>query len=109
MPVALARKVKDKSTCVISASFADAAGNPVAPSSIVWTMTNGAGVVVNGRSAVVVTVPAASIDIVLGANDTDFADGEARMIVFDAVYSSTEGDDLPLRGAVSFRIEDLRG
>lgn len=108
MAVSLVLRAEDKSTYVVSVSFYDAAEDAVVPSSVKWTMTNGAGDVVNSRSAVVAT-PAATIDILLGAEDTDYADGEARMIVVDAVYSSTEGSDLPLRGAVSFRIEDLRG
>ena len=109
MSVALSMKVPDKSTCVVSASFFDSAGNPATPTSLTWTMTNGAGSVVNGRSAVLVAAPSTSVDIVLGADDTDHEDGERRIIVFDAIYNSTEGNDLPLRGAASFRIEDLRG
>ena len=106
--VSLPTRAQDRSTFVVSISFYDAAGDSVVPTSVTWTMTNGAATVINSRSAVVVA-PAATINLVLGADDTDYAGGEARMVVVDAVYTSTEGADLPLRGAVSFRIEDVRG
>ena len=106
--VSLPTRAADKSTYVVSISFYDAAGDSVVPTSVAWTMTNGAGTVINSRSAVV-AVPAATIDLLLGADDTDYEDGPARLIVVDAVYTSTEGSDLPLRGSVIFRIEDVRG
>lgn len=99
----------DESTYVVNCAFEDENGLPALPNAITWTLTNDAGVVINSRQDVVVAVPAASVDIVLAGQDLDYADGPARIMVIDATYDSSLGDDLPLRESIRFLIEDLVG
>jgi len=108
MPISLKAGI-DQNTRVVTVSFYDIAGDSVVPTSIVWTMTNGAGTVVNSRSAVVVATPATSVDLLLGEDDMAYSDGPVRRILVEAVYDSTEGTDLPLRDVLTFPIRDLRG
>jgi len=97
----------DGSTYVVTAAFADAAGTAVIPDSIKWTLSNGEGTVIGDRTDVAIAVPAASVDIVLSGADLDYDDGPWRVMIIEAVYDSTEGDDLPLKAGCLFRLDDL--
>jgi hypothetical protein len=94
----------DKSTYVVTAVFADSTGAAVTPTEITWTLTNTHGEVVNSRSEVPVTVPASTVSITLYGADLDKQYGNKRRFLIEAVYDSTDGDNLPLRGAVAFAI-----
>lgn len=107
MATTLTTNAIDGSTYVVTAAFTDAAGSAVVPDSITWTLSDGAGNVVNSRTAVAVAVPAASNDIVLSGADLDYDDGAERVLTVEAVYDSDEGDDLPLKAECHFRVDDL--
>ena len=109
MPTTLAIRAFDESTYVVNCSFKDEDAAPVIPNVITWTLTNDAGTVINGRTGVVIAVPAASVDILLSGDDLDYADGPARILVIDGTYDSPLGTDLPIRESVRFLIEDLVG
>lgn len=109
MPTTLTTKACDKSTYKVTLAFKDAAGAAVIPTAITWTLMDVDGTVVNSRSAVAVSVPAASVDIVLSGEDLDYADGEVRRLLVQATYTSTEGTGLPLKDEIVFSINDLVG
>ena len=98
------------STGKITASFTDAAGAAVVPTSIKWTYTDEDGNVIGTMEDIVVAVPASTISIILSGDDLGVqsaTDNLWRIILVEAVYSSDEGNDLPLNDELHFSIEDL--
>jgi len=109
MPVSLTTKVPEQSAIVMTAAFTDAAGDAVTPSSITWTLSQVDGTIVNGRENVAIAAPAASNDVTLSGDDTAvIAEFEHRRVwTVKAVYTSTEGADLPLNDEAEFWIDPL--
>ena len=92
----------------VTAVFKDSTATLVVPDSITWSLTNYDGTVINSRSAVAVAVPASSINIVVSGDDTDFVDGQGRVLTVKAIYdSATDGNNLPLNEECKFEIEGL--
>jgi hypothetical protein len=61
----------------------------VIPTSVTWTLTDGAGSVVNSRDAVPITPAASFVTAPLIDDDLDtIVNGNIRIVQFDAVYSS---------------------
>jgi len=103
----------EKGTIVITCAFTDEDGDPVVPTTIKWTLTDGAGDVINEREQVSVLVPAATTYIVLSGDDleleaTDTSQYVNRYFLIEATYTSTYGTNLPLRDSTYFKIENLR-
>ena len=97
----------EKSTYVITAAFKDSAGADVVPNSVVWTLTNSNGAVVNEREDVPIT-PASTVNVVLSGDDLALEDhGPRRILTVLALYDSPYGDDLPMRARAVFNIDDL--
>jgi len=112
MALTLTTHAIEKSTYVMTASFKDEDGNAVTPTSITWTLTDKNGVVINSKQDVAVITPAASINIVLSGDDLEVLPGETnniiRVFAVKAIYdSATLGNDLPLRGAIQFFLDNL--
>lgn len=78
------------------------------PNSLVWSLRNYDGAVVNGRHNVAAT-PGESVTIVLHGDDLSLDDGLHRVLVVEGTYSSTLGDNLPLKVEAHFEVENLRG
>jgi len=98
----------EESTYIITAVFTDETDVAVIPNNISWTLTDTQGNVINSRTAVVVAVPASSIDIVLSANDlATSSTNRKRVLTITADYDSDAGTSLPLRAEAIFEIEDL--
>lgn len=101
----------EQSTYVITLAFANKAEVPVTPDSATWTLTDGAGTVINSRSGVTIAPLAASVDVVLSGLDLAMQAGEtgyaARLLTVQAVYSSTEGASLPLNEEYQFQVRGL--
>lgn len=112
MPVQLTDNIlNEKSTGVITAEFTDEDGADLVPSSVVWSLTDAAGSVINSRDQVSIT-PASTINIVLSGNDLAISGGfdgtaEERRVTVEAVYNSTYGSSLPLKDSAIFWITDL--
>ena len=108
----LTTEAVERSTYTIPLTFADAAGAAVTPTSLVWTLTDGAGTVVNSR-ADVVAVPAETMTIVLTGADLALLAGESgardvrRIVTVEAVYTSTEGAGLTLNEEYEFGLRAL--
>lgn len=104
----LTTRAVEKSTYAISVSFFDENGVAVTPKSVLWTLTDLAGMVVNGREQVV-AVPALAVDIVLSGNDLALGTDtkQQRLVVIEATYDSTLGNDLPLNESIVFPIDPV--
>jgi hypothetical protein len=108
MPISASISAVEKSTFVVTAAFADEDGAAVTPSSITWRLESDSGATINSRSAVVVTSPAASINIVLSGDDLSLInqenDSEIRRLIIIAFYTSSLGAGLPLSDSYEFRV-----
>jgi len=109
MSIELELHADEESTYKITAAFTDAAGDAVTPNTITYKLTNSAGTVINSKTAEVVT-PDTSVDIVLSGDDLALQTGETgtveRLLTMEAIYDSTEGNDMPLREEATFFIDD---
>ena len=91
--VKLTAEAVEESTYVITLAFANKAGAAVTPDSATWTLTDGAGTVINSRSA-----------LAMQPMETSYGN---RLFTVQAVYSSTEGASLPLKEEYQFMIRGL--
>jgi hypothetical protein len=115
MPISITTPAAiERSTYAIEASFFDEAGAAVAPNNgLTWTLTDGRGNVINGRSAVsisaavTVTVVLHGADLALGAWGP--LDTGHRFLTFQGTYNSSLGTNLELREQVQFVIGNLVG
>lgn len=98
----------EKSTYVITFTFADEDGNAVVPNSVVWTLTDQSGTVINSREQVSIT-PGASVDVVLSGDDLALSKNlmQKRVVVIEADYDSNAGNGLPLNDSATFSIMPL--
>ena len=97
-----------KSTFAVTVAFFDENNVAAVPTSITWTLTDGLGVVVNGRTAQNITSLASSVTIVLDAEDIDYTTSASkrRVLTVTALYNSTLGPNLPDVDSISFPIAD---
>jgi hypothetical protein len=103
----LTNEIPEEGSIGITASFTDEDGASMIPDSIIWTLTDRDGAVINSRSAVTVT-PAASVTIVLSGDDLAIGDyGSLRALLIEYVYTSSLGSSLPDKHEVTFSISDL--
>lgn len=108
MPVELTTDGMEEGTYVVTASFTDEDDNDVIPNNIHWWLYNSSGSIVNGRSNVNVTVPAASINIVLQGNDLAIIGKDNRRVLrIEYDYDSSYGTALPGKKEVEFDITNL--
>jgi len=108
MPIHLALKAVERNTYFVTIGFKDENEAAVVPTSISWTLKDNLGQIVNSRSAVSFTPVASTITIVLSGNDLVYSrGGDSRTLTIEAVYNSSFGNGLPLRGSVLFPIEPL--
>ena len=98
---------KEGSTYIVTVTYKDEDGSAVTPNSVIWTLTNGRGQVVNSRSAVSIASPGTSNTIVLQGDDLNIDDGEEREISISALYDSSNGSGLPLKDSATFVIEEV--
>lgn len=100
----------ERSTYVVVARFLDADGAEVVPSSAVWTLTDTAGTIINGRSQVPFLPLAATVQAVLSNSDLALSgdsDSGQRLITIEAIYSSDLGGNLPIKEAAIFGVKSL--
>jgi hypothetical protein len=94
-------------------AFTDEDGADVVPTSIKWSLVTQGNVVVNSLDQVEVTVPAASITIVLSGDDLQILSGEEsdayayRYFVVESTYNSSLGVALPSKGELLFSVKNL--
>ena len=97
-----------KSTFAVTVAFFDENNTAVTPTSAKWTLTDGLGVVVNGRTAQAISVLSTAVTIVLDAGDIDYTTSASkrRVLTVTALYNSTLGSNLPDVDSISFPIAD---
>jgi|APSaa5957512622_1039677.scaffolds.fasta_scaffold64907_3 hypothetical protein len=107
MATQLAVTAVEESTYAVTAAFKDEDGTAITPQTILWTLTDKLGTVINLRENISV-VPATSITIVLTGDDLATSTvGRTRVITILATYNSDYGTLLKLKGAATFDIENL--
>lgn len=109
MPTTIKTQAVEESTYVVTVSFTNAAGTAVTPTSATWSLLDKDGEIVNSRNAVTISSLSTSVDILLSGDDLQIADGKTRKLLVEAVYSSDEGSNLPLKDQLTFQIQDLVG
>jgi len=104
----LTTKATNEGTYILTCTFTDADGTAVTPNALTWTLCDGSGTVVHSRRDVIVS-PAASVSIVLTADDIDTEDGWNRVFTIEGNYNSaTYGNNLPIREQATFNIGEWR-
>lgn len=114
MPTELTEEAVEKSTYTITISFTDEDGNSVIPSTMVWSLVDINGKIINEREEVSIDSPSTSETIVLTGDDLQILETEARRssvkrwIVLEGTYNSDAGNNLHLRDQVQFPIINLK-
>jgi hypothetical protein len=107
MATQLAVTAVEESTYVITAAFKDEDGTAVTPQTVVWTLTDKDGTVINSREDVSET-PDTSISVVLTGDDLAVSTvGRTRVLTILATYNSDYGSLLKLKAAATFSVENL--
>lgn len=106
---------KELGTKIVRLDFTKAvSGDPVSPDTLMWTLLDGVGNIVNSQEQVEVAVPESTVYIVLAGDDlasglTDSS--RKRRLVIEATYTETIGGteftELPIHEAAEFDIEEL--
>jgi hypothetical protein len=99
MPGAIKETATEQSSFKVTATFYDESGNAVAPDTIVWTLTDEDGSVVNSREDVAISSPTSTESILLKGDDlaVEGNDPVKRIVTFEGTYTSAEfGASLPL-------------
>lgn len=110
--VTLTTEAVEQSTYIVQASFFDENGDAVAPALASWTLTNEYGVIINGRQSVEISTLASTASIVLTGADLAMLgemDTGKRLLLVEAVYSSSLGAGLNLREEFEFFVRPLVG
>ena len=109
MATELAVSAVEQSTYVVKIDFLDEDGVAVTPTAATWTLTDPAGNVVNSRTAVSISSPASTVNVVLSGLDLALEgySTSTRHFLVEATYNSTLGNGLPLKAEATFEIEDL--
>jgi hypothetical protein len=104
----LALRAVEESTYIVRVSFTDDAGEAVTPNSATWTLSDADGDIINSREEVAITPLSTSADIVLYGDDLAIGtNGTERKLIVEAEYDSSAGSGLPMKGEVTFYIDDL--
>jgi len=108
MATMLTVRAVEKSTYIVTTVFTNEAGSSVTPLTVVWTLTDADGTVVNDREAVEET-PASTVNIVLTGDDLAIDTGAKtiRIVTVEATYDSDYGSGLYLKKAAVFNVENL--
>jgi hypothetical protein len=97
----------EKSTYIVTAAFVNEDGDAVTPETVVWTLSDIDGTVINSRENVSET-PATTVNIVLTGDDLGVSTvGPKRVVTVLATYNSDYGSLLKLKAAATFIIENL--
>ena len=113
MSVSITTRAIEEGTCVITCAFSDEDGNAVAPNTLMWTLTDMLGNVINSREQVSVSSPSSSEDIVLSGDDLALQSTEVwtevkRLLTLEGTYDSSYGSSLPFKEQIEFYVSNLR-
>lgn len=85
----LTPNARDKAAYTVGFAMVNEDGDPTTPLSASWTLTNGYEEVVNDRQDVAVASLGTTIYISLTPEDTDYDDGDVRIITLDYTFTSS--------------------
>jgi len=107
---ALVEHAIEGSTYVVTSQFKDEAGTTVVPISCSWSLRDNYKAIVNSRSAVALT-PATTVTVILSGADLAYEPNARTMRTFTVtgVYNGVYGNNLPLAGECTFKIDPLVG
>lgn len=108
----LSAVAKEGSSYFVAVSFEDEDGNAVYPDTVVWTLTDLDGNIINERQDVSIAA-AATIEVVLSGDDLKCDDdvpnvgdwGVWRELLVEATYTTPARGTLPLAAAARFRVQ----
>lgn len=112
MPLLSSFYAVERSSMLLTASFVDETGAGVVPGSVVWSLTDSKGNIINSRGDVSVT-PAQSIDIMLQNDDLAILSNELRfqvvprILTVNAIYLYN-GENTTLSNALKFAVKNLK-
>lgn len=102
----------EKSNKIFTVAFVDENGDATTPDSILWSLVDEDGNVINSRCDVSVA-PASSVDIILQGDDlamtSDSLNTESRSLIVKTEYTSSEYGELPLTNSVEFFVLRIVG
>ncbi len=102
-------RANEEGTIVITAITTDASGTLVNPDTMLYTLTDLDGVVINSVEDTSIAAPTSSEDIVLSGNDLPTSGSDRRLILLTyGTYTSTEGAGLPFNDEVEFWVVDKK-
>jgi len=109
MPLYIEEEAFENSTFILEVSFFDESEESVMPKSVVWSLTDIPGNLINNRDEVIET-PSTTIYITLSGDDLAIEDDSdvVRVITIKAIYDSDIGTDLPLIEDYRFKINNVR-
>ena len=108
MAIILTKHAVEESTFVIEISFYDEEDNAVNPVTANWTLTDMDGTVINSRSAVTISTPSSTENIVLSGDDLPAqSDGRPLVLTIQGTYDSDNGTGLPFNHEIRFYVDDL--
>jgi hypothetical protein len=102
----------ENSSFLIRLDATDELGQDVTPKTGTWSLTDTAGVVINGRDQVVISSLAATMYVLLTGDDLALAVGftgtsQKRVFLFEGTYDSQYGADNPLKDQLVFPVLNL--
>ena len=109
MPTKLDEKAVESGTYAVTMAFTDDDGIAVSPSTLLWTLTDLNGTVMNSRENVEISSPSTTATITLSGDDLKIINRAApeRILLVHGTYSSDLGVGLPIRESVIFVIEEF--
>jgi len=102
-------KVAEKSTVTFTAAFTDENDAAATPDSIVWSLSDEDGTIINSREDVAATSGTSTVDITLSGDDLALPNRNKlkRKLTIEAIVDLDVGDNKPVNGELTFYIEDL--
>ena len=106
--IALSTIPNEGSSIVITVGFKDVDGADFTPKTCVWSLTDKAGTVINGRDRVSASPSSAEHDFVLFGDDLLYSSGKDRIFTVEGTYDSAYMSDQPFREEASFQVANTK-
>ena len=111
MAIIMRTVVDQRDTVDFEVSFEDETNTAVIPTSADWTLTDDEGTIINSRHAVSIAVPAVTVHITIGGDDTDLlseTDSLIRYLYVRWIYNSSLGAGKEGHSQVRFKITPIK-
>jgi hypothetical protein len=111
MAITMRESVDQRDTVDFEVSFEDETHAAVIPTSADWTLTDDGGTIINSRHAVAIAVPAVTVHITIGGDDTDLLSSTGsliRLLYVRWIYNSSLGSGKEGHKEIKFRIVPIK-